>query len=44
MSYSNPTGDTTINNLKLGALLMHILLFTPSMTLPVTTYPLKGME
>ena len=31
MSSSNPKVDVTINNLKLGALLMQILIFVPSM-------------
>ena len=31
VSSSNPTGDVTIKDLKLGSLLMQILLFAPSM-------------
>ena len=31
VSSSNPTRDVTINNMELGALIMQILLFVPSM-------------
>ena len=31
ISSSNPTGDVTINNLDIGALLMQLLIFAPRM-------------